>query len=75
MSTKSKCPKCAASEFEMVVESVKPQEQIHFVRCTKCLTVIGLVDRVIPTRNLSVLEGRLNDLSFKIDQLAKSQKV
>jgi hypothetical protein len=56
----------------MVVENVKPEEQIHFVRCAKCLTVVGLVDRVVPVKNLMVIESKINDVKIKVDAIAKS---
>lgn len=71
MEGKSKCPKCGGEKFEVKIENVEPKEQLHFVRCSnlKCLIVIGILDRVLPTRNLSVLEGKLNDIKATVDSI------
>ena len=66
---KSKCPKCGNETFEIKEEKVQPEERIHFVRCTKCFTIIGLVDRVIPFSNLNVLEGKLDEALRKLATL------
>lgn len=41
----SKCPKCENTEFEVVNETpVNSNYELIFVRCTNCLSVIGVID-------------------------------
>jgi len=44
MST-SKCPKCESSSFESYKEMVSGYHyQLNFIRCTKCKTVISVLE-------------------------------
>jgi hypothetical protein len=45
MNEPSKCVKCGNTEFEVVNETpVNSNYELIFVRCTKCLTVAGVID-------------------------------
>lgn len=45
MNHPSKCPKCENTEFEVVNETpVNSNYELIFVRCTRCLTVVGTID-------------------------------
>lgn len=45
MNNKSKCPVCNSTEFEVVNEiPANSNYELIFVRCRKCLSVIGVID-------------------------------
>ena len=42
---KSKCPKCENTDFEAVNETpVNSNFELIFVRCTNCLSIVGVLD-------------------------------
>ena len=45
MNNHSKCPKCENTEFEAVNEfPLNSDYELIFIRCKKCLTVVGVLD-------------------------------
>ncbi len=62
----SRCPKCELNQFEIVVEDVNKGSgttKIRLVRCSKCKTVVGalekenvadLIDKLAKALNLKV---------------------
>lgn len=41
----SKCPKCEWTNFECVIETpASSNYKLTFVRCSKCKTVVGVLD-------------------------------
>ena len=45
MNNHSKCPKCEHTDFAVVNETpINSNYELIFVRCTNCLTVVGVID-------------------------------
>lgn len=66
-STKCNNPSCENSFFEISNESIVGAHIfIHFVRCTSCKTVIGLLDTNNIMDKLEIIDNKLDELLNQI---------
>lgn len=72
MST-SRCPKCENSTFEIVTNSpIKSKYKYAFVQCSKCGSVVGVLDFYNIGTLIKDVENKVNELSRQIDDISNT---